>query len=77
MKLERLHEELSDAHEQLEYLHYSTASPECIEDRRASLQCRIMMLEEEIEYQKRLIPLRIATGVFIIGAISILLYFIF
>ena len=75
MGLSKLYEELNETYEQLEYLHYSTASQECINDRRASLHCRILFLEEEIDYQKRIIPLKVATVVFIVAAIGMYLYF--
>lgn len=77
MRLSRLYEELEDVYEEMNYLHYSSASLEQISERRSELQYKIMYLEQEIEYQKRLRPLRIATIVFIVGAIGIFLYFMY
>ena len=77
MGLSKLYEELNETYEQLEYLHYSNAPQECINERRASLHCRILFLEEEIDYQKRIMPLKVATVVFIVAVVSMYLYFMY
>ena len=76
MGLSRLYDELNKLYEELDYLHYSNASPGCIEGRRQSIHCKIAQLEDEIEYQKRLRPLRIATIAFVVITVGIFLYFI-
>jgi hypothetical protein len=66
-KLEALQDELYDLH--------FIASPEVYQQKRADIEFQIVLIEEAIELEKKMLPFKISFGVACAGIVAILIVY--
>jgi hypothetical protein len=77
MGLRTLHQKLENVKDELYTLHFAEASIEVYEQKRYDLEYEIACLEELIEIERRIQPLRIGLMIFtVVGLILVLTAFI-
>jgi hypothetical protein len=74
MSMRKLEEDLDNLKDELYMLHFAEPSPEVYQQRRHEIEFKIACLEERIELERRLAPLRWMLFGFIIVACGMLLW---
>lgn len=74
MSMRKLEEELDKLKDELYMLHFAEPSPEVYQQRRHEIEYKIACLEERIEIEKKLNPLRWMLFAFMIIACGMLLW---
>lgn len=74
MGLRKLEEEKDKLQDELYMLHFVEHSPEMYMQRRSELEYKIASLEEQIEFEERFGPFRIALMVAVVIGICIFIY---
>ena len=74
MSMRRRYQKLEELKDELYMLHFAEPSPEVYKERRHELEYKITCLEERIEIEKKLNPLRLMLFGFIIIVFGMLLW---
>jgi len=72
--MKELQRKLEGLQHELYHLHF-IASPEVYQQRRSDIEYQIVLLEEAIELEKKMLPLKISFGVACAGIIAILIVY--
>jgi hypothetical protein len=71
--MKKLEQKLKALQDELYMLHF-IASSEVYKQRRADIEYQIVLLEEAIELERKMLPFKITFGVACIAAVAILIY---
>jgi hypothetical protein len=72
MKLVKLKKKLKDTQQELYDLHLNEPSEVYYRQKREELEFNIVILEDQIEFEKSMLPFQIALGVFIVAALTLI-----
>ena len=72
MKLVKLKKKLKDTQQELYDLHLNEPSEVYYRQKREELEFNIVILEDQIEFEKSMRPFQIALGVFIVAALTLI-----
>ena len=72
MKLLKLKKKLKDTQQELYDLHLNEPSEVYYRQKREELEFNIVILEDQIEFEKSMLPFQIALGVFIVAALTLI-----
>jgi hypothetical protein len=74
MKVKKLRKKLKEAQQELYDLHLNEPSEVYYSKRRAELEFAIVNLEDEIEFEKKMMPFKIALVAFVVVSLGLFVY---
>ena len=74
MKLKKLKRKLEEAQQELYDLHLDEPSEVYYKNRRSELEYAIAALEDEIEFEKKMLPFQIALIAFVVISLGMFVY---
>jgi hypothetical protein len=73
--MKKLQRKLKDLQHELYMLHFTAASSEVYKQRRADIEYQIVLIEEAIELEKKMLPFKISFGVACVAIVAILIVY--
>ena len=74
IKMKKLEQKLEALQHELYELHFTAASSEVYQQKRADIEYQIVLVEEAIELEKKMLPFKITFGVACVAIVAILIY---
>jgi hypothetical protein len=74
MKVKKLRKKLKETQQELYDLHLDEPSEVYYKKRKAELEFEIVNLEDEIEFEKKMLPFQIALVAFMVVSLGLLVY---
>jgi predicted Zn-dependent protease len=74
MKVKKLRKKLKEAQQELYDLHLNEPSEVYYKKRRAELEFEIAALEDEIEFEKKMLPFQLALIGFVVASLGLFVY---
>lgn len=74
MKVRKLKQQLKETQQELYDLHLDEPSEVYYKKRKAELEFEIVNLEDEIEFEKKMLPFQIALVAFVVVSLGLLVY---
>ena len=74
MKVKKLRKKLKEAQQELYDLHLDEPSEVYYNNKRSELEYAIASLEDEIEFEKKMLPFQIALVAFVVASLGLFVY---